>query len=221
MTALITEVFDIPVSPLWEEVDGKKSLFIEGVFLQAEMKNRNGRVYPAHIMEREVEKYRNSHIVPKRAWGELNHPPSPTVNLDRVSHRCVDLRREGNNWIGKAQILDTPMGNIARTLIENGSIGTSSRGMGSLKRSGNAMYVQDDFNLRVAGDIVSDPSAPDAFVQGLMEGVHYFNEGTGNWERLAEVEEEIVKEIHNTPKGLLGEAAVSAFQKYMQNLATT
>lgn len=218
MTALITEVFDVPPSPLYEDVNGKKTLFIEGVFLQAGLKNRNGRIYPPHIMEREVEQYRKSHIDPARAWGELNHPPTPTVNLDRVSHRCVGLRREGDNWIGKAMILETPMGMIARTLIENGSIGTSSRGLGSLRRRNDGiMEVQDDFSLRVAGDIVSDPSAPDAFVRGLMEGVRYYDNSTKSWE-LEEELSNIEKTIHATPKALLGEAAVHAFERFLRKL---
>lgn len=220
--ALICEVFETHLEPLYEDVNGKKTLFIEGIFLQSNMKNKNGRIYPPSVMEREVLNYTNTHVNSNRAWGELNHPPSPTVNLDRVSHRVVNLQREGDNWKGKAMILETPMGQIARTLIESGgSLGTSSRGLGSLrKRHDGIMEVQDDFKLMVAGDIVSDPSAPDAFVRGLMEGVRYFNENTQNWD-LQEELEEIKKDIHNTPKALLGEAAVAAWGRFLQKIATT
>jgi hypothetical protein len=221
MTALICEVYEEKLEPLYEEVNGKKTLFIEGVFLQAGLKNRNGRIYPPDLMEREVNSYTNSHITTQRAWGELNHPPTPTINLDRVSHRCVGLRQEGNNWVGKAMILETPMGVIARQLIENGSIGTSSRGLGSLrKRNDGIMEVQSDFRLMVAGDIVSDPSAPDAFVKGLMEGVRYYDSTTDSWQ-LEEELESITKDLKHIPKALLGEAAVSAWDRFLQKLAVT
>jgi len=167
---LITEnIEDIQI--LTEEKDGKKNLYIEGVFLQSEIKNRNGRIYPFSVLEKEVGRYNEEYVKTGRALGELGHPDGPTVNLDRVSHRITSLKAEGNNFIGKAQILATPMGNIAKSLLEEGvKLGVSSRGMGSIDRQENANYVMDDFMLATAADIVADPSAPDAFVNGIMEG---------------------------------------------------
>tara|TARA_X000001036_G_scaffold440061_1_gene494088 strand:- start:1251 stop:1895 length:645 start_codon:yes stop_codon:yes gene_type:complete len=167
---LITEnIEDIQI--LTEEKDGKKNLYIEGVFLQSEIKNRNGRVYPFRVLEKEVSRYNEEYVKTGRALGELGHPDGPTVNLDRVSHRITSLKSEGNNFIGKAQILATPMGSIAKSLLEEGvKLGVSSRGMGSIDRQESASYVMDDFMLATAADIVADPSAPDAFVNGIMEG---------------------------------------------------
>ena len=149
---------------------GKKCLYITGPFLQTEVKNRNGRVYKQNTMLNEVKRYTENYINKNRAFGELGHPDSPSINLDRVSHMIVDLHQEGNDWIGKAKILDTPMGNIARQIIEGGGqLGVSSRGMGSLKNEGGVNVVQDDFYLATAADIVADPSAPNAFVRSIME----------------------------------------------------
>ena len=155
-----------------ESKDPKKpNVFIEGVFLQSDLKNKNGRVYPKEIMQREVQRYVNENVKTKRAYGELGHPDGPTVNLDRVSHMITDLREDGNNWIGKAKIMDTPMGRIVKELISEGAqLGVSSRGLGSLKERNGINEVQDDFMLATAADIVADPSAPDAFVSGIMEG---------------------------------------------------
>jgi len=167
---LITEQIE-DVKILTEEKDGKKLLYIEGVFLQSELKNRNGRMYPFEVLNREVERYTEEYVKPKRALGELGHPDGPTINLDRVSHRIVDLHAEGHNFIGKAQILDTPMGNIAKSLLGEGvQLGVSSRGMGSIDKREDISIVRDDFFLTTAADIVADPSAPDAFVNGIMEG---------------------------------------------------
>jgi len=167
---LIVEVTET-LNYLTEDKDGKKSMFIEGPFLQSEIVNRNGRMYESRTMEKEVQRYTENYINKNRAFGELGHPDTPSINLDRVSHIITNLRREGNDWIGKAKILDTPMGNIARSLIEGGAqIGVSSRGMGSLKSVNGINIVQDDFYLATAADIVADPSAPNAFVQGIMEG---------------------------------------------------
>ena len=153
---LITEVVE-DLQYIVEEKDGKKNLFIEGIFLQSDLKNRNGRVYPREIMQREVARYTKESIDSKRALGELGHPDGPTVNLDRVSHLIVSLKEDGNNWIGKAKILDTPMGNIARNLIEGGAqLGVSSRGLGSLKERNGINEVQDDFMLSTAADIVPE-----------------------------------------------------------------
>ena len=167
---LITESIE-DVEVLVEESNGSKNLYIEGVFLQGDIKNRNGRVYPFSVLEKEVGRYNESYVVTGRALGELGHPDGPTVNLDRVSHKIVSLKSEGSNFRGKAQILSTPMGNIARNLLESGvKLGVSSRGMGSIEEKNGAKYVRDDFMLATAADIVADPSAPDAFVNGIMEG---------------------------------------------------
>ena len=159
------------VNYLTEEKDGKKSLYIEGPFLVAEAVNKNKRMYKEETMRNEVNRYTEEYITKNRAFGELGHPDTPSINLDRVSHLIVGLRQEGNAWIGKAKILETPMGNIARNLIEGGAqLGVSSRGMGSLKMENGINVVQGDFHLATAADIVADPSAPGAFVQGIMEG---------------------------------------------------
>jgi hypothetical protein len=149
-----------------------KELFIEGVFLQSNIKNRNGREYPAEIMDKEVERYNEKYVQKNRAFGELGHPEGPSINLERVSHMIKSLKKEGNNYVGKAKIMtETPYGKIVKNLIQEGaSLGVSSRGMGSVKESGGKNIVQDDFYLATAADIVADPSAPDAFVNGIMEG---------------------------------------------------
>jgi hypothetical protein len=189
---LITEQIE-DVKILTEEKDGKKLLYIEGVFLQSELKNRNGRVYPFEVLNREVERYTEEYVKPKRALGELGHPDGPTINLDRVSHRIVSLQAEGHNFIGKAQILDTPMGNIAKSLLGEGvQLGVSSRGMGSIDKREDASIVRDDFFLTTAADIVADPSAPDAFVNGIMEGKEWV------WDN-----------------GILKEAKVDKYRRYM------
>jgi hypothetical protein len=189
---LITEQIE-DVQILTEERDGKKLLYIEGVFLQSELKNRNGRVYPFEVLNREVERYTEEYVKPKRALGELGHPDGPTINLDRVSHRIVDLRTEGHNFIGKAQILDTPMGNIAKSLLGEGvQLGVSSRGMGSIDKREDISIVRDDFFLTTAADIVADPSAPDAFVNGIMEGKEWI------WDN-----------------GILKEAKVDKYRRYI------
>ncbi len=160
---------------LVEEKEGKKHMYIEGTFLQGNLKNRNGRFYPTEVLEKEVNRYCESFVSKGRALGELGHPDGPTVNLDRVSHKIVDLHKEGNNFVGKAKLLDTPMGVIAKNLLDEGvQLGVSSRGMGSL-RDTNEGYkvVGEDFMLATAADIVADPSAPDAFVNGIMEGVDW------------------------------------------------
>ena len=189
---LITEQIE-DVRILTEEKDGKKLLYIEGVFLQSELKNRNGRMYPFDVLNREVERYTEEYVKPKRALGELGHPDGPTINLDRVSHRITSLRAEGHNFIGKAQILDTPMGNIAKSLLGEGvQLGVSSRGMGSIDKREDIAVVRDDFFLTTAADIVADPSAPDAFVNGIMEGKEWV------WDN-----------------GILKEAKVDKYRRYM------
>jgi hypothetical protein len=176
------------VEVLTESKNGKKSLYIKGPFLQAEKVNRNGRMYPMGIMEREVERYSKDYVAKGRALGELGHPDGPTVNLDRVSHKITELYKDGNNFIGKAQILSTPMGKIAESLLKDGvTLGVSSRGIGSLRETKNGYKeVGEDFMLATAADIVADPSAPDAFVQGIMEGKEWIWDGGILRERYAE-----------------------------------
>jgi len=212
---LITEsIEDIQI--LTEEKDGKKTLYIEGVFLQSEIKNRNGRVYPIDVLTKEVERYSEEYVRAGRALGELGHPDGPTVNLDRVSHKITSLKAEGNNFIGKARILDTPMGTIAKSLLGEGvKLGVSSRGMGSLKEENGVKYVSDDFMLATAADIVADPSAPDAFVNGIMEGKEWVWEGGLLRERQIQ---EMKKEIDNASKANLEERMLSAFDQFLSNL---
>ena len=167
---LITEQIE-NVNVITEGKGDTKKLYIEGVFLQSELKNRNGRMYPFSVLEKEVNRYNEEYVKTNRALGELGHPDGPTVNLDRVSHRITSLKSEGNNFIGRAQVLDTPMGKIAKSLLEEGvKLGVSSRGMGSIDKREDCNVVMDDFMLATAADIVADPSAPDAFVNGIMEG---------------------------------------------------
>jgi hypothetical protein len=169
---LITEMSE-DVKPFEElnEATGEKTLYINGVFMQSEVANRNGRKYPSAILEREVARYVTENVDKGRAWGELGHPTGPTINLDRASHRITSLVKEGNNFIGKAKISSTPMGDIVKGLIKDGgNLGVSSRGMGSLKQVQGVNEVQGDFHLATPADIVADPSAPDAYVDGIMEG---------------------------------------------------
>ena len=169
---LITEANDFSTSNyLIEEKDGKKEYKIRGIFMQSNIKNRNGRVYPKEVLMKEVKAYHTDYISKNRAFGELGHPDGPTVNLDRVSHMITKLENDGDNFIGEAKIMSTPMGNIVKSLMDEGAtLGVSSRGMGSLDQKGGVNYVRDDFKLATAGDIVADPSAPSAFVEGIMEG---------------------------------------------------
>ena len=170
---LITELNE-DVKCIIEEKEGQKKFYITGPFIQTEQQNRNGRIYGRSIMEKEVKRYNEQYVNTNRALGELGHPDGPSINLDRVSHKIVSLKQEGNDFIGKAEILGTPMGVIARNLLECGvQLGVSTRGMGSVAQKNGVTYVQDDFHLATAADIVADPSAPDAFVQGIMEGVEW------------------------------------------------
>ena len=213
---LITEGNFETVEVLVEESNGKKNLYIEGVFLQSEIKNRNGRIYPLDILEREVSRYNEEYVVSGRALGELGHPDGPTVNLDRVSHKITSLRKEGTNFIGKARVLDTPMGKIAKSLLDEGvRLGVSSRGMGSLEEKNGANYVRDDFMLATAADIVADPSAPDAFVNGIMEGKEWVWEGGILRERQIS---SLKKSIDNSAKYALEENIVRAFERFVSNL---
>jgi hypothetical protein len=201
--------------------DATKKYFIEGIFLQAGIPNRNRRVYPTGIMEAEVHRYTQEKIKKNRAYGELEHPQGPKINLDRVSHMIKELRQDGNNWIGKAQLSeDTPCGKIAIGLVNLGaSLGVSSRGLGSLKNRGGLMEVQNDFWLATAADIVSDPSAPEAFVNGLMEGVEWINDG-GIWkpQQIQEAKYELNIAARNPNKELFEQVGINLFQKFMSTL---
>ena len=213
---LITEnIEDIQI--LTEEKDGKQHLYIEGVFLQSEIKNRNGRIYPCSVLEKEVARYNEEYVTKGRALGELGHPDGPTVNLDRVSHRITSLKAEGTNFIGKARILDTPMGNIAKSLLGEGvKLGVSSRGMGSIDRQEEASYVMDDFMLATAADIVADPSAPDAFVNGIMEGREWVWEGGILREQLAETTKKRINTLVSQRQ--LEEKKLELFNNFLSNL---
>ena len=191
---LITETIE-NVNVITEGKGDSKKLYIEGVFLQSEIKNRNGRMYPFSVLEKEVNRYNEEYVKTSRALGELGHPDGPTVNLDRVSHRITSLTAEGNNFIGRAQIMNTPMGNIAKALLEDGvQLGVSSRGMGSIDKREEMNVVMDDFMLATAADIVADPSAPDAFVNGIMEGKEWA------WDN-----------------GILKETEVAKYKRYMDS----
>jgi hypothetical protein len=212
---LIKEITE-SVNYITEEKDGKKTLFIEGPFLVAEAVNKNKRMYKEETMRNEVNRYTEEYINKHRAFGELGHPDTPSINLDRVSHMVVGLRQEGNDWIGKAKILDTPMGNIVKSLIEGGAqIGVSSRGMGSLKNVNGINIVQDDFHLATAADIVADPSAPGAFVRGIMEGKEWIYENNSWSERNTEEARKIIK--RSSGKNL-DKNIVSLFNQYFRNI---
>ena len=195
-----------------------KKMYIEGVFLQGNIKNRNGRMYPIETLNREVGRYSESFINKGRALGELGHPDGPTVNLDRVSHKITQLRREGNNYMGKAQLLDTPMGKIAKSLIGEGvTLGVSSRGVGSLQTSNEGYkVVGEDFMLATAADIVADPSAPDAFVSGIMEGKEWVWEGGSLREQLAEKTQKRINTLVDQKR--LDERKLELFSEFLSNL---
>jgi len=199
-----------------EENNGNKNYKIRGVFLQTEIKNRNGRVYPKDILDKEVKRYNAEFINKKRAFGELGHPDGPTVNLERVSHMITKLYPDGSNFIGEAKIMNTPYGKIVKGLIDEGAqLGVSSRGMGSLEQRGGANYVKDDFYLATAADIVADPSAPDAFVEGIMENKEWV------WDNGVLVEKNIdawKREIESAKRNALAEAKVKVFQNFLKNL---
>ena len=206
------------VEVLTETVNGKKNMFIRGVFLQAEQVNRNGRMYRMPVMEREVKRYNEEYVQKGRALGELGHPDGPTVNLDRVSHKIVHLQREGNNFIGKAQILSTPMGKIAESLLKDGvTLGVSSRGIGSLRETREGYKeVGEDFMLATAADIVADPSAPDAFVQGIMEGKEWIWDGGILRERYAQQTQKRINTL--VDRGVLEEYKLSLFNEFLNTL---
>ena len=206
------------VNIITESKGGKRSLFIEGIFLQGNIKNRNGRMYPLDTLRKEVERYNESNIVSGRALGELGHPDGPTVNLDRVSHKIVSLRESGSNFIGKAKILNTPMGKIASNLIEEGvKLGVSSRGIGSLKPTKEGFnVVGEDFMLATAADIVADPSAPDAFVSGIMEGKDWVWDGGILREKYAEKTYKTINTLVDQKK--LDEHKLDLFNDFLSKL---
>jgi hypothetical protein len=214
---LITEEIE-QVEVIVEQRDGKKSMFIEGIFLQGDIKNRNGRMYPMETLRREVNRYNENFVQSGRALGELGHPEGPTVNLDRVSHKITSLRENGSNFIGKAKLLNTPMGKIAQNLIDEGvKLGVSSRGLGSLSVNNEGVkIVSDDFMLATAADIVADPSAPDAFVQGIMEGKDWVWDGGVMRERLAEKTYKQVNTLVDAKR--LDERKLDLFQQFLSNL---
>lgn len=200
-----------------EKLGKKKEYFIEGIFLQSDLKNRNGRMYPEQVMDKEVARYMEEQVKTNRAYGELGHPDSPSINLDRVSHMIVDLRKEGTNYIGRAKIMETPMGQIARGLLDGGAnLGVSSRALGTLKMNEDGVnVVQDDFMLSTAADIVADPSAPDAFVRGIMESKEWvFVDGKFVEQHI----EEVRNSIKRTSSRQLQEAKILAFQKFLSKI---
>jgi hypothetical protein len=213
---LITEQNN-DIEVLTEEKDGKKSTYIKGVFLQTEITNRNGRMYKFDTMNREVSKYNEEFVNRGRALGELGHPEGPTLNLDRVSHKIVELYPEGTNFIGKAKLMETPMGKIAKSLLEEGvQLGVSSRGLGSIKKEGTCSVVADDFILSTAADIVADPSAPDAFVEGIYEGREWVQADGRFKERQID---EIKAAIDNAPSPQeLQERKISAFAAFLRSI---
>jgi hypothetical protein len=198
------------------EKTGQNEMFIEGIFMQAETKNRNGRVYPFDVLNKEVERYNKEYVNKNRAFGELGHPDSPTINLDRVSHMITKLYPDGNNIMGKAKIMDTPNGKIVKSLLDGGaSLGVSTRGVGSLKPHNGYQLVQDDFHLATAADIVADPSAPNAFVQGIMENAEWILTDTG-WK---EVQFEMAKkQIKEASKNEIETVALRLFENFISKL---
>ena len=214
---LFTElVEDVQYITEANEKTGKKDMFIEGIFLQAGIKNRNGRMYPIDVLESEVSRYVRETVDKGRAYGELGHPAGPSINLDRVSHIITELKRDGNNFIGKAKILDTPNGKIVKSLLDGGaSLGVSTRGVGSLRPHNGYQQVQDDFKLATAADIVADPSAPDAFVQGIMEGKEWVFEN-GKWKEQEYYHAK--KLITEASKSEIESVALRIFENYISKL---
>jgi hypothetical protein len=214
---LICEITE-EIKVIKEDVtDAQKAYYIEGVFMQSEIKNRNGRMYPQEMLAKEIDRYIKEYVEKKRAFGELGHPEGPTINLDRVSHMITELRSDGNNFYGKAKILNTPNGNIVKALIDEGArLGVSSRGMGSIRTEGrDIQVVQDDFYLATAADIVADPSAPDAFVNGIMEGKEWvWQNGILREKEISDMKKKIMK----ASKKEIKKISVEAFEDFMKKL---
>jgi len=212
---LIKEVFDT-VNYLTEDKDGQKQMYIEGPFLVAEKKNKNGRLYEYNTMKKEVHRYTEEYINKNRAFGELGHPDTPTINLDRVAILITGLREDGTQWIGKAKVLETPMGNIAKKLIEGGAqLGVSSRGMGSLKQVNGINVVQPDFYLATAADIVADPSAPGAFVEGIMEGKEWMLVD-GVWTEMDQTQ--AIRQIKQASRKEIEQVSLRIFENFIKKL---
>ena len=221
---LISEYRDDSVEVITEaKEDGKKNYFIEGIFMQGDIKNRNGRIYPSATLESEMKRYSKDFIETKRALGELGHPDGPQINGDRVSHLITDMRRDGNDFYGKAKILSTPMGEIVKSLLDEGvKIGVSTRGLGSVKAGRDGvMEVQKDFHLSTV-DIVTDPSAPNAFVNGIMENVEYYYDiASGNWRAqqvIENIQEEVEKKVNKVVRTIDEAAATRMFETFIRTL---
>ena len=221
---LISEYRDDSVEVITEaKEDGKKNYFIEGIFMQGDIKNRNGRIYPSATLENEMKRYSKDFIETKRALGELGHPDGPQINGDRVSHLITDMRRDGNDFYGKAKILSTPMGEIVKSLLDEGvKIGVSTRGLGSVKAGRDGvMEVQKDFHLATV-DIVTDPSAPNAFVNGIMENVEYYYDiASGNWraqQAIENIQEEVEKKVNRVVRTIDEAAATRMFETFIRTL---
>lgn len=215
---LISEFVDYAIQPVIVESNdkGDKDYFIEGIFLQADLKNRNGRVYPKKVMKKEVDRYVREFVEKDRAFGELGHPEGPTINLDKVSHMITKLEEDGSNYVGRAKILTTPNGQIVRNLLDDGAkLGVSSRGLGSLEQKGGAQVVKDDFQLATAADIVADPSAPEAFVEGIMEGVEWVME---NGILKAREMEAMQNELRSAKLNKLEETKLNLWKKFVENI---
>lgn len=216
---LIAEVTEnIGVSITEDKETGKKNHFLEGVFMQADMTNKNGRRYPMETMRKEVQRYNENYIQKNRAYGELGHPDGPTINLERVSHLITSLKEDGTNIVGRAKVMDTPYGNIVKSLMDEGAqLGVSSRGVGTLQQQNGCQVVQDDFQLSTAADIVADPSAPQAFVNGVMENVNWVYDAASSSYRAMEVVEE-VKKLGNNDLKALREQTLHVFERFLKTL---
>lgn len=216
MKLITEEVTEVKYLVEEDKKTGQKQYFLEGIFMQAEKQNRNGRVYPRDILGKEAERYNQNYVQKNRAFGELGHPDSPTINLDRVSHMITKLYPDGNNFIGKAKILDTPNGKIVKSLLDGGAtLGVSTRGVGSLKPHNGYQMVQPDFHLATAADIVADPSAPDAFVRGIMENKEWILDGTG-WK---EIDYDFAKkQLKEASRADIEDVALRLFENFMSKL---
>tara|TARA_Y100000022_G_scaffold45501_1_gene38124 strand:+ start:1426 stop:2076 length:651 start_codon:yes stop_codon:yes gene_type:complete len=216
MKLITEEVHDVEILKEEDEKSGKKNYKLKGIFLQGDIKNRNGRIYPVEVLEKEVARYNKEFINENRGYGELGHPEGPTVNLERVSHMVTSLKRDGKNFIGEAKVMSTPMGNIVSNIMDDGGkLAVSSRGMGSLQQKNGANYVNKDFYLATAADIVADPSAPQAFVQGIMEGKEWiWNNGILKEVDVAEIQEDIERGVRSRN----AKYQALAFAKFLKKL---
>lgn len=217
MKLIAEEVVDVKYLIEVNEETKEKNYFLEGIFMQAEKQNRNGRIYPMHVLQKEASRYNKEYVEKNRAFGELGHPDSPTINLDRVSHMITKLYPDGNNFVGKAKILDTPNGKIVKSLLDGGAtLGVSTRGVGSLKEANGCKLVQDDFHLATAADIVADPSAPDAFVRGIMENKEWILDETG-WKEVDLYTAQ--KQVRQASKHEIEAVALRLFENFISKMA--